>query len=789
MTQADKSELGVNADEVRKFFTKTIRGQIHLTAISTDKSRSPLAIDFCTDAEAAIEWALSQNAAGMGVYYSVNGVRTGLNKKAKKDDIVDIRFAHVDIDPPKGVAGWTTAEREQFCNMLGAALIPPCCVVWSGNGLQALWRIENGVSAATVEDINKRLIVAYEGDHGTYNVDRILRVPGLINWPNEKKRIAGRVPALAHLEVDDDGSVCSIEEFLKAFPPVVEKARQDRGRISLGELTPATADSLYLGPDEALRDMIDKPKGNDRSADTFAFACEALRRGLTTEQIAGVLLNDANAIAAHCLDQTEPRRAVERAIAAALSEDDVHLLAQKRVRERELDRRLAAGEEIEPNDETRLWTLEEMLRECVFIEDGAQVADTNRPGHLMTQSDFRASTAASKMKMTVGGKGGSERTVEKRIAEVWLEHVDRRSVATLTFRPGADAITIAPSGRIALNSWGGFRSSSPPQDWQARAEPFEAHVRWLFGDDADAFLDWVAHIAQQPGVLPSFGFLHIARNHGMGRNWIASILGRVFVGFTALAYDLSGTLRTGYNGVLAAKVLAIVDEIDEGNSQRKYQIQQELKQLVTEETRTINPKYGRQHLEWNCCRMLIFSNSLAALPLEDDDRRLYVVDCDDQPKEEAYYKRLYQLKGDNAFIASVAEFLKRRDILRFNPGQRPPLTRAKAALLERCRSEAEQSLFNAVAAWPGDLITMEELHELMGDERPKGAALRYALDRAGIVRVREWLGGQSGFGTRVKVKVYALRNAAAWKDASLEAVRAELGRVAKAKIDADFYSD
>ena len=658
-------------------------------------------------------------------------------------------------------------------------------IIWSGNGWQALWRVDEGVSVAQAEEINRRLIAGLGGDDGTQDASRLLRVPGLINYPNQKKLRLGRVPSLASIDAEDDGSVHSVVDLMAAFASAPEKAREGRTNCELGEWAMLSADSLGLALDDGLRAMIDRPKGSDRSDDTFAFACEALRRGLTAEHIAGVLLNPTNTISAHCLDQSDPERAAKRAIEAARSEKDVAPLARKFERERE--RRLAAGEHDQPHDETRVWTLDEMLQECVFIEDGAQVADTTRPGNVLSQSDFRASTAASKMKVVVAGKGGSERTAEKRTAEVWLEHPDRRSVATVTFRPGRGAITTAPGGQTALNSWGGFRFGAAPEDWQGRAAPFEIHVRSLFGEDADAFLDWLAHIAQKPGAPVSFAFLHIARSHGMGRNWIASVIGRVFVGYVLLAFDLSATLRTGYNGVLAGKILAVVDEIDEGNSQRKYQIQQELKQLITEETRTINPKYGRQHREWNCCRVLIFSNSPAALPLEDDDRRVYVVQCDAEPQPSEYYRQIYNLRDDPAFVASVARFLVQRDISHFNAGGRPPMTRAKAALLERCRSEAEQTLHKTVAKWPVDVITNEELHDLMGEERPKGLALRHAIDRAGLVRLRDWKGTQSSFGTRTKVTAYAVRNSAVWKAASLDAIREEVGRIEKAEKEEAFY--
>lgn len=774
-----------NPQDTREFFEKTLQGQIHLTAIDPKGRQPTVGRDFGDDVEEALAWALKRNSEDLNVYFAVNLIRDRLNKRASKADVTAVRFFHLDIDPPKGSAAFTHHECEAAYDRLVAAT--PSVIIWSGNGWQALWRVDEGVSIAQAEEINRRLIAGLCGDDGTQDVSRLLRVPGLINFPNQKKQRLGRVMTLASIEAEDDGSVHSAADLMEAFPSAPEKAPEGRANFELGEWAMVSADSLGLASDDGLRAMIDRPNGADRSDDTFAFACEALRRGLMVEQIAGALLNPTNAISAHCLDQSDPERAAKRAIQAARSEKDVAPLVRKSERERE--RRLAAGEHVQPHDETRVWTLDEMLQECVFIEEGAQVADTSRPGHVLSQSDFRASTAASKMKVVVAGKGGSERTVEKRTAEVWLEHPDRRSVATVTFRPGAGAVTTAPGGQMALNSWGGFRFGAPPEDWQARVAPFELHVRWLFGEDADAFLDWLAQIAQKPGEPVSFAFLHIARSHGMGRNWIASVIGRVFVGYVALAFDLSATLRTGYNGALAGKILAVVDEIDEGNSQRKYQIQQELKQLITEETRTINPKYGRQHREWNCCRVLIFSNSPAALPLEDDDRRVYVVQFDAEPKPPEYYRQLYSLRDDPAFIASVAQFLVQREISDFNAGGRPPMTPAKAALLDRCRSEAEQTLRKAVAKWPVDVITNEELHDLLGDERPKGTALRHALDRVGIVRLRDWKSTQDSYGTRTNVMAYALRNAFVWKVANLDAIRAEIGRIEKADKEETFYRD
>ena len=101
--------------------------------------------------------------------------------------------------------------------------------------------------------------------------------------------------------------------------------------------------------------------------------------------------------------------------------------------------------------------------------------------------------------------------------------------------------------------------------------PSESDGSWnvatyLFGDDATRFLDWLAHIEQRPGELPHHGWLHISPEHGTGRNWLASVIARLWKGYVAPNFDLSGMLRTGFNGALSRKLIAIVDEIREGGS-------------------------------------------------------------------------------------------------------------------------------------------------------------------------------------------------------------------------------
>ena len=419
-------------------------------------------------------------------------------------------------------------------------------------------------------------------------------------------------------------------------------------------------------------------------------------------------------------------------------------------------------------------SLAEMLARLVFIGEGSLVLDRAEPSSILAKAEYRNLLLASKELVETG-----DNTKKVQAFDLWMKHPDRITLSSVTFRAGADEFTQDPKGSRSYNRWRPVVRPAPPVEWDAIAQPFFAHVKWLFGIDADAFLDWLAHIEQRPGELPHYGWLHVAANHGLGRNWIASVLHSIWPANVATNFNLSETLNTSFNGALSGKILATVDEIDEGNSGKAYQHAQSLKKLVTEETRLINPKYGRQSVEWNSCRWLVFSNKLSALPLEDGDRRFWVVVTEEEPKSPDYYVDLYRLKADPEFIASVAHALQTREISSFNPGQRPPLSDAKRAVLARSRSEFENFLMEVAENWPVDLVTSKELKLVVGDEGwPKGAAVRHGIERAGFVKLYDvW--DEDAFGRRTKSQVYCVRNRDVWavENIDRQACREELSRL------------
>jgi hypothetical protein len=434
---------------------------------------------------------------------------------------------------------------------------------------------------------------------------------------------------------------------------------------------------------------------------------------------------------------------------------------------------LRIGEGSDEHRVVEVLTLDQMLERYLYLTDMESVQDLQNPRRIFSLSSFMKAHCASKTEVVVEGEwgpDGSPKVKSYPTAKLWMDSEKLLVAPTVTFRPGAPVLTEDPEGNESANTWRAIERTSPVA---GSCELFSQHVDYLFGADASRFLDWLAHIEQEPGVLPHSGWIHVSPMQGTGRNWLASVLCRLWRGYVAPNFDLAGTLSSGFNGRLSHKLLAVVDEIDEGGGEAKWGNAQALKSLITTDTRAINPKYGHQRLEWNACRWLIFSNHTSALPLTEADRRFNVVRNEQPPMPDGYYGKLYASLKDSAFIESVAWMLKTRDIAGFNPGAHAAMTEAKRDMIGASKSDADDIVAYLVAEHPADVITNAALAQLLTSNQfgTLTAHHRHALDRAGT----------AAYGKALKIrgkvmKVRVLRNHQFWKNAESWQIQAELNK-------------
>ena len=328
------ADLAPDEATIRAFLAETVRESIQLVSIAAIKGGAVEGRCFDMNAKTAAIWAAAQNRMGKNVYWSPNCVTPGLNKKAKKGDILTARFVMGDADFYK-VADPSQAQIEARRKLQGLAT-PPSFVLNSGNGEQPFWRLRDAnPDHAAVERVNAQARVLLGGD-AVQNIDRVMRLPGTVNYPNEKKLDLGLVPVMASVAAPDLGASYWLEEISAALDQF--EARSG-GKLSkndcMHQVVLMAADDLGLEDMSPLRSVIEKPVGLDRSGDVLRCAGDMKREGYSKEQVLAVLMNPANGVSAHVLAQADPRRAALKAITKAFGDrplihvraGELHLMA------------------------------------------------------------------------------------------------------------------------------------------------------------------------------------------------------------------------------------------------------------------------------------------------------------------------------------------------------------------------------------------------------------------------------------------------------------------------------
>ncbi|MGG7538708.1 phage/plasmid primase, P4 family [Rhizobium sp. 12,4] len=198
---------------LREYLAAT--GSIHLLAITNDPPEGSGVSGrfFGTDWQSAANWAATENAKQRNIHFSVAHIRPGLDNKAKKTDIVGIRWAHVDIDPPKDNPTWD--KQAAIADLIARGA--PSLVTDSGGGIQGFWILSEATDITTIEQINRGICDRFNADR-CWNSDRVMRLPGTINYPNAKKRGLGRVPTMSGLVQPFNGATYAPLALLTAFP-------------------------------------------------------------------------------------------------------------------------------------------------------------------------------------------------------------------------------------------------------------------------------------------------------------------------------------------------------------------------------------------------------------------------------------------------------------------------------------------------------------------------------------------------------------------------------------------
>ncbi len=403
----------------------------------------------------------------------------------------------------------------------------------------------------------------------------------------------------------------------------------------------------------------------------------------------------------------------------------------------------------------RTHDLESMLCDFAYMHSEDRIVDLNRPDLTYSRQGFKNATAAS-VRIIIGARG-SERAVP--IADDWLQHEGRVDVYGRTFHPNAKRITPNLAGLPCVNLWTplAIEQVALSQGWRALASVFTDHMDQLLPDPVEHPL-LIAENAQ-----------------GTGRNWVARLMKALLGGYCIEALPLLRILEGNFNGEIDRGIVGVVDEIREGGGDY-WKHAEALKSFLTEKTRVINQKYERPYEVQNFLGVLMFSNHLAALPLDKTDRRIYVARCTDVIPSAAYFDDAYAALKEADVLRSIYEHLRTLDLRGFQILGRAPETEVKREMVRHNTMSYDLLLQEFVEEWPSDVIPLRRLTIEMNRkvERdypidmnrprglvPTGAALNNIYARLGMkgdIRPKMNVRGPDGSVTREKVSVVVLRN-------------------------------
>ncbi len=708
-----------------------------ITAIKPDRKGIETRSFASGQREAAREWIEKWNGK-RNIYWHVNEPAGPIGKKAEKEDIGAAHFLHVDVDPR---AGEELAEEQERLRRLivdeegwPKNLPRPQVVVFSGGGYQAFWRlsepvpIKGDVAAAEEFERYNKAVELLLGADNCHNVDRIMRLPGTLNIPDEKKIKKGRVPVEAMVDRAVDGSV-PLSMFHPAPAVNPNPDTPTLGRVHVPADVPRLADVNELDVDDAVKivivqgelppeDCSEKQQGFTRSHWLMYATCALIRGGVADEVVFSIITDPQFGISAHVLAQKGDTR-------------------KYAIRQIERAHEFVVSPYLRDMNEKHA-VIGNLGGKCRVIEE---VYDESARRQQLTKQSFADCCNRYMNVLVEAGTKQDGTPVYKPLGKWWLEHPLRRQYDRLAFSPGKNL------GPDVYNLWRGFAVEPAAGDCTL----FLEHCRDVIcGGDEDYYrylLGWLARAVQSPD-RPGETAVVLRGRQGTGKTLFAELFGELF-GRHYLAVTDAKHLTGSFNAHLRDCVVLFGDEAfnvgDRGHEQK-------LKTLVTSSLLTYEAKGVDSEAGPNYVHLIAASNAEWVVPADLDDRRFFVLDVSaHRAGDRQYFAALVRETRREGGAAALLKFLLEYDLSGFEVRDVPKT----GALRDQQRFSAEphveafmRCLETGVTAdgpeWKGpgeaDYISTAGLLKAMGRaDAGKGAQTRIGMflgklarkDRAG----------------------------------------------------------
>ena len=732
--------------------------------VSNKRDSAARVVSSATDSYQSVLDTMTRRGAGTFIQVN-NGSKRGAA------NITNVRAIFLDLDgtPLDGVLDAVASGYPK----------PHCIVQTSPTRYHVYWIVED-CPLPQFGTTQKLMAVHFGGDQCVINPDRVMRLPGSVNFKYEKpfrvvvKHVARSMPpvsiqALVQFPVDHE-------------PPAAAAAATIMAADSL-------TDALITGPSSDNEDLKVLGSG-DRTHKLI--------------RIAGALVESDQERGLASIMQELRKLAIDRLpegdtpMSDASWETEIEPGVLRFIERRENAKAEAEFERAEiveeHGDVAVAWTAA-AEPEQLAIKDFAErfiYVSTSRLVYDVTKSP-----AAEPWTLTAFKDYASIfRNNGKPVVSLWMSQKQyRRSVHSTAYRPYPTSAStkhmmynrvVKDPGTDELC----YNTYAPPilepimdTGSTEKIQVFLDHMAYLIPDvtNRNHFIDWWAATVQAPHRRVTWAPLIISLYQGVGKGWMAQLLKRL-VGTSNYSMITQNQLEgnnVAFNDFMANTTVVVVDEL---KAARREDILNRLNSMITEPTLEVNAKYGAKQMEEIYANFICYSNHTDALALTEMDRRYWVHILHQKPLNGAYYDRLWDwLNTDGP--DHLLGYLLERNITKFSFGKVPSITHSRAVVIKDNWSELDQILSSAVLAnegpFTGDvtyttlIASWLEIEAKMTLEQADHRELRTWIKKHGV-----GLGSARGYGTRQVV--YAVRIKEQWTGAKPSAIKAELEKSVQA---------
>lgn len=282
---------------------------------------------------------------------------------------------------------------------------------------------------------------------------------------------------------------------------------------------------------------------------------------------------------------------------------------------------------------------------------------------------------------------------QKRVLPITLWPTERdparTTVMSVVFEPGKPPRYRAEPGdeHETLNEWRPTTLIPTPYNGKPHSvRPWLDFIEYmtpaLTDEQRDWFINWQAYPIQNLGGKLRQAVLVWSTAQGAGKNTLAEVLFPMYGRANLNWQSINGsTLIDNFND-WALRQFVMVNEVHMPSYGEQKAVMESLKTLITEEVIDHRRMYvGRQNVR-NYVNLMLASNDEAALRLEDDDRRFFVIRGPSVKDKwtDAQFRQFYDWLNTGG-REKVFGYLLARPLADFNPFGAAPRTEARSRMV------------------------------------------------------------------------------------------------------------